>query len=401
MTENITTNITTVSATGASTYPIQERCVLVTHLFTAWSGGKVVQNTDHRDETGALKEEQARARKGSKWLVNPRSLNNFSRIKREFLRLVARFGVSIPAGQIVPSEKFAQIEGELDRLVQEYESEKLAFCSNYEAEVQKWAQDNPALTKSIINAAPTKAYVEGAISAGYLVTPLTAGIGRQTADERERLLCKQVRPALAHEVAEAAREFSRARMATAKRNGTIENLNSIFVLAAKVESMVCAAPGAAALAAAIRKEAGRFQKKTGYKSLSLELGEFRRLQALINSLSNEQLVSEILNGSRDADRELCSTVDHCGGYVIPGEAAAPAPAEPAPAVESTTEEAVDLMAEQGEAAAAEPAPADSEGEELPPPPKEIDISEPEPEPAAEQPSEQPTDPFAGFSGFAW
>lgn len=168
---------------------IIEKTVIVNILFSKASGRKKMQASDLGLRDDQLPPDQV-ATLGSKTTINPKTLKVFSTLKRRADRLCDVAGVKLSATTYaIPETRLASFCVEMDKIINEYETEIFNFINKYDHEVKEWVAEisaSNALWGNVIqNAINSAELMIGKFCADYDIYKLSTQV--ETAEEKLRL----------------------------------------------------------------------------------------------------------------------------------------------------------------------------------------------------------------------
>lgn len=136
--------------------------LVITHLSVGlWTGRKKVRPGDlglkPEDVPGYLT-------LGHKKTVDPGSLADFGRLKKEAERYLHEFGINMPFGTVVPRNLAVEAARELTRIQSEYETSKQTFLAHYESHLANWISQYPEYKEAIKAATVSKGEVSAQLN---------------------------------------------------------------------------------------------------------------------------------------------------------------------------------------------------------------------------------------------
>lgn len=159
--------------------------VVVMLNISLWQGRKKLRPEDLEEKgisIASLPPEKL-ASLGSKRIVAPDAINGFMALKRRAERACLSVGVRFLGGYAVPEDSMPSLQAELDEIAVEFEKEKAAFLSTYEATVNDWADENQEWREAIKRAIDSPAHVGAQLQCSYTALRVTPAKGaEQTLD---------------------------------------------------------------------------------------------------------------------------------------------------------------------------------------------------------------------------
>jgi hypothetical protein len=139
-----------------------------------WTGSKKLREDDLKLADGSLLPPEDLASLGTKKTLDPKSLAEFSRLKKEAERVCLQHGTRLLGGFANPREQIPAIAGKLDQLVDEFDQAKTQFLNNYQDETEKWMRKHPAFAQAIRKAIEPAGSVADKLSFDYVVFRMAA-----------------------------------------------------------------------------------------------------------------------------------------------------------------------------------------------------------------------------------
>jgi hypothetical protein len=134
---------------------ILSQVVIILINATLWSGKKKLRPEDlaaNGIDVGKLPP-QALASLGTKRIISPDALSNFTNLKREAERICLAKGVRFLGGYAIPKDSVDDLITELKDIKDRFAAEKIAFLSEYDKKVTDWIAENPPEWAPVIRAA--------------------------------------------------------------------------------------------------------------------------------------------------------------------------------------------------------------------------------------------------------
>lgn len=136
----------------------REELVIIHLSVSTWTGRKKVRPDDLKlkpeDVPGYLT-------LGHKKTVDPETLSDFGRLKKEAERALHEVGVAMPFGTVVPPNLAVEAARGLTRIQQEFGACREAFLAQYERHLEAWIEKYPEHEAAIRAATVSKAEVSG------------------------------------------------------------------------------------------------------------------------------------------------------------------------------------------------------------------------------------------------
>jgi len=134
---------------------VLSQVVIILLNATLWSGKKKLRPEDlaaNGIDVGKLPP-QALASLGTKRIISPDALSNFTNLKREAERICLAKGVRFLGGYAIPKNSVDSLIEELKDIKERFAAEKVAFLSEYDKKVADWIAENPPEWAPVIRAA--------------------------------------------------------------------------------------------------------------------------------------------------------------------------------------------------------------------------------------------------------
>ena len=145
-----------MSETTTETH-VLDNVICVVLDITEWTGRARLLHDDIGDSEHLPPQELANL--GSKKLVDPRHLRDFSALKRRAERILSRTGTRFLSGWIIAPEKLDEVSSELNNLRAQFEQKKVELLAHYNEIIEEWCALYPDWAASIRKAAHDESYV--------------------------------------------------------------------------------------------------------------------------------------------------------------------------------------------------------------------------------------------------
>ena len=134
-----------------------------------WTGARRMRPEDIRLGDGGHMPPEDVATLGSKKICDPKALNIFHAIDNRMEKACSAVGARFLKGYAVPDTALADLTGQLDAHVAEFEQEKMAFLRQYDDRIADWIAAHPGCEEIIERSVLSVHEVQNRLQASYAV----------------------------------------------------------------------------------------------------------------------------------------------------------------------------------------------------------------------------------------
>lgn len=270
------------------------RVVVIVPEFRQWSGTRAMKEQDfHVGTNGQLPPKEVTRSLGLKAIIDTKALNVFDRLRHRADAILESCGVRYLSGFAIPESRADDVIRQLDAVVADYENEKASFLNRYDALIEEWAKAHPEFEREILDSKLDKNSVAERISAGYEPFRL-----QPINDEKAGALAQSI-SGLSNEliasVAQDARTFFKESFLNRNRANR-KTVNAVIRIRERLSGLSFLNSSIQPIITMIDQVVSAMPSE-GYFS-----GEaFWKLAALIQTLGDEKLLSDIIRGKQTVD----------------------------------------------------------------------------------------------------
>lgn len=150
-----------------STQTLSKVIVFTLDNISLWSGRRRLKREDLKLMSDDELPPEALASLGSKKIIDPEDINDFTALKKEAHRTCARIGVRFLGGYAVPEDKAPDLGVALDEIGARFLAKKAHLLANYDDRLADWVKSHPEWAGMLSEAALERSDVDRKLNYGW------------------------------------------------------------------------------------------------------------------------------------------------------------------------------------------------------------------------------------------